>query len=224
MGEPAVLLEIQSSVRQQGSISRQLSAEFIQVWQSRYPQAKHLIHDVGIYPPAHPTEFFTIANYTLPEQRPPEMIAVLTNSDALIDELLSADYLVFGVPMYNLCVPSNLKAYFDNVVPTRKLIRTTRQIALKQIISQCPKGREPSLQVMIDLTTLEKRGKFKAFEQLVRVYHSKGGLHLVVLYLVVGRWRLPWNFRVWRGKGTASPAQLGLKLVKSLPQELIKHF
>ena len=78
--------------------------------------------------------------------------------------------------------------------------------------------------MIIDLTTLEKRGKFKAFEQLVRVYHGKRGLHLVVLYLVVGDWRIPWSFRVWRGKGTTSAAQLGLKLLKGLPPSLTKHF
>ena len=38
-----------------------------------------------------------------------------------------------------------------------------------------------------------------------------------MLYLVIGKWRIPWNFRVWRGKGTTSPAQLGLKLVQRLP-------
>ena len=47
---------------------------------------------------------------------------------------------------------------------------------------------------------------------------------MVVLYLVVGKWRIPWNFRVWRGKGTPSQAQLGLKLVKRLPKLLTKHF
>ena len=50
------------------------------------------------------------------------------------------------------------------------------------------------------------------------------GLHLVVVYLVIERWRIPWNFRVWRGKGTPSPAQLGLKLVKRLPQSLTQRF
>lgn len=80
------------------------------------------------------------------------------------------------------------------------------------------------LQVIIDLTTLEKRGKFKPFDHLISVYNGKRGLHLVVLYLVVGRWRVPWSFRVWRGKDTTSPAQLGLKLVKGLPKALTKHF
>lgn len=80
------------------------------------------------------------------------------------------------------------------------------------------------LQVIIDLTTLEKRGKFKAFEQLIRVFDGKRGLHLVVMYLVIGRWRIPWSFRVWRGKNTSSPARLALKLLKSLPKVLTKHF
>ena len=80
------------------------------------------------------------------------------------------------------------------------------------------------LQVIIDLTTLEKRGKFKPFEHLISVYNGKRGLHLVVLYLVVGRWRVPWSFRVWRGKDTDSPAHLGLKLVRGLPKVLTKHF
>jgi hypothetical protein len=115
---------------------------------------------------------------------------------------------------------------FLNVYPwsTRRLIRATREIVLKQVLSQRRKGRKPILQVIIDLTTLEKRGKFKALNELVRVYHSKRGLHLVVMYLVVGRWRVPWNFRVYRGKNTTSPAQLGLKLVQSLPKALTQHF
>lgn len=97
-------------------------------------------------------------------------------------------------------------------------------MVLKQILSGCCRGRRPSLQVIIDLTTLEKRGKFKAFDNLVRVYHGKRGLHLVVLYLVVGQWRVPWSFRVYRGKNYPSPAQLGLRLVQSLPKVLTQHF
>ncbi|WP_197673256.1 hypothetical protein [Leptolyngbya sp. O-77] len=47
----------------------------------------------------------------------------------------------------------------------------------------------------MDLTTLEKCGKFKAFASLIRVLQGKRGLHLVVLYLVVGECRVPWSFR-----------------------------
>lgn len=104
------------------------------------------------------------------------------------------------------------------------MIRIVRSHILKEVLSESPKGRLPFLQVIIDLTTLKKSGKFKHFEHLISVYNGKRGLHLVVLYLVVVRWRIPWSFRVWRGKGTTSPAQLGLKLVQRLPKSLTSTF
>jgi hypothetical protein len=78
--------------------------------------------------------------------------------------------------------------------------------------------------VILDLTSLEKRGKFPLLNGLVRVDHGKRGLHVVVLYLVVGQWRVPWNFRVYRDKDTPSSAQLGLQLVRRLPNALTRHF
>lgn len=130
------------------------------------------------------------------------------------------------LPEHSQTKSSSALSRFLNINPwsTRNMIRTIRDHVLQQVLSECPKGRRPFLQVIIDLTTLEKSGKFKEFEHLISVYNRKRGLHLVVLYLVVGRWRIPWSFRVWRGKGTASPAQLGLKLVKRLPQSLKSNF
>lgn len=130
------------------------------------------------------------------------------------------------LPQHSQTKSASALSRFLNIYPwsTRKLIRTTRNYVLKQILSECPLGRRPMLQVIIDLTTLAKTGKFKPFEHLISVYNGKRGLHLVVLYLVVGRWRVPWSFRIWRGKGTHSSAKLGLKLVSCLPKSLTKHF
>jgi FMN-dependent NADH-azoreductase len=44
------------------------------------------------------------------------MSETLAESDALVDELLSADLIVAGVPMYNFNVPAQFKAYIDNIV------------------------------------------------------------------------------------------------------------
>jgi hypothetical protein len=107
---------------------------------------------------------------------------------------------------------------------TRAIIRTTRKTILERILAARLKGRRPILQVILDLTTLEKTGKFKALEGKVRVYHGKRGLHIVVLYLVLGNWRVPWSWRVYRGKDTPSPTQLGLRLLKTLPSSLTEHF
>jgi hypothetical protein len=115
---------------------------------------------------------------------------------------------------------------------TRSVIRTTRAAILQQIAEHPPHARTP-IRLLIDLTTLEKSGKFwhlstlsddpDAPEQWVRLLNGKRGLHLVVLYLVVGEWRVPWSFRVWRGKGHPSPVQLACKLLATVPKTLIKN-
>lgn len=108
------LLEIQSSARKEGSISRTLSDEFVTKWKTS--NTEHQKRDVGINPPAHPTALWTKATYTSPEQRSPEMEEVLAESETLIEELFWADYLLLGAPIYNFSIPSTLKAYLDNVV------------------------------------------------------------------------------------------------------------
>lgn len=42
--------------------------------------------------------------------------------------------------------------------------------------------------------------------------------------MVLGNWRIPWSFRVYRGKGTLSPSQLATKLLNTLPSRLTKSF
>jgi FMN-dependent NADH-azoreductase len=44
------------------------------------------------------------------------MNETLAESDALVDELIAADLVVAGVPMYNFGMPAQFKAYVDNVV------------------------------------------------------------------------------------------------------------
>jgi hypothetical protein len=115
--------------------------------------------------------------------------------------------------------------------PTRSLIRVFRQAILQQIAQA---GVHPSVpcRVLIDLTTLEKCGKFlhlstrgdetAGCDPWVRVLNGKRGLHLVMLYLVVGDWRIPWSFRVWRGKGHLSPVQLGCRLLGNVPKSFTR--
>ncbi|WP_211178818.1 transposase [Brasilonema octagenarum] len=149
------------------------------------------------------------------------------NLDAMLGLFLEAQG--HPLPEHSQTKSPSALSRFLNINPwsTRDMIRIVRNHVLEtslKVFSAEGKGRKPFLQVIIDLTTLEKRGKFKNFEDLIRVYNGKRGLHIVVVYLVVGKWRIPWNFRVWRGKGTPSPAQLGLRLVKRLPKSLTERF
>lgn len=163
--------------------------------------------------------------YTLKELMPSSYQK--DNLEAMLGLFLQAQ----GHPLPQHCQtksPSALSRFLNlNPWSTREMIRTVRTHILQtvlKLLSQSGKGRRPFLQVIIDLTTLQKRGKFKDFEGLISVYNGKRGLHLVVVYIVVGRWRIPWSFRLWRGKGTPSPAQLGLKLVQRLPKSLTEQF
>lgn len=121
--------------------------------------------------------------------------------------------------------PSALSRFFNQSDwSTKAVILVVRAYILVQLLHYRPVGRRPWLQVIVDLTTLEKRGKYKAFAHLLSVLNGKRGLHLVVLYLVVGQWRVPWSFRLYRGKGTPTPAQLGLRLVAQLPAALVRRY
>lgn len=108
---------------------------------------------------------------------------------------------------------------------TRALIRLLRKYALQALLERSSKlGRRPILRAIIDLTPLEKSGKFEGLEDLIHLLNKKRGLQLVVLYLEVNGKRIPWGFRPWRGKGRASPSMLGLKLLRSLPKALTSTY
>ena len=108
--------------------------------------------------------------------------------------------------------------------PTRQVIRLMRRRVVNHLLAQRPRDRRPHLQVIVDLTCLPKRGKFKQLGSLIRVFNRKRGLHLVVLYLVVGPWRLPWNWRIYRGKGERTQVHLALRMIRTLPRRLRQHY
>lgn len=91
---------------------------------------------------------------------------------------------------------------------------------MQQILSQPRLGRRPTLQVILDLTTLEKAG-FKEFKDLIRVYNGKRGQHERNALPGSGAFEeYPEVSFVYRGKDTLSPVQLGLRLVRRLPKIL----
>jgi FMN-dependent NADH-azoreductase len=110
------LLHIDSSPRDQRSRSRQLTREFIAAWQQAHPTDTVTYRDIGRYPIPHVNEAWIVAGYTPPEQRSSELWEAIRFSDQLVDELLTADIYVIGVPMYNYSIPSTLKAYIDQIV------------------------------------------------------------------------------------------------------------
>lgn len=75
-----------------------------------------MYRDVAAQPPTPVSSAWVHAAFTSPVQREPWMDQVLSQSDHLVDELIDADLIVIGVPMYNFGMPSTLKAWIDNIV------------------------------------------------------------------------------------------------------------
>jgi FMN-dependent NADH-azoreductase len=111
----STLLLIQSSFSGDNGQSSQLAARFVAQWQAKHPRGRVISRNVSLDPVPHLTAERFQAFFSKPEERTVEQQAVLSYSDQLIDELRSADVIVFAVPTYNFSVPSTLRAYFDHV-------------------------------------------------------------------------------------------------------------
>ena len=106
----------QSSRDRHGSHTRRLSHRFIDRWSASRPADVVTYRDVGAEPPSPVTGAWIAAAFCSPQQRDAEQIAILAESDRLTAELVAADLVVIGAPMYNFGVPAQLKAWIDNVV------------------------------------------------------------------------------------------------------------
>ncbi|MCE4053143.1 FMN-dependent NADH-azoreductase [Pseudomonas sp. Au-Pse12] len=110
------VLIIESSARQQDSVSRQLTQTFIQQWQAAHPGDSITVRDLARNPVPH-LDANLLGGWMKPaEQRSAAEQDSLQRSNELTDELLAADVLVMAAPMYNFAIPSTLKAWLDHVL------------------------------------------------------------------------------------------------------------
>lgn len=114
------ILHIDSSPRGATSHSRKMTAELVASLEQTHSNAGVTYRDLGHQPPPFVTEDWQNGAYTPEEQRTPAQSAALEYSDAAIAELLAADIVVIGAPMYNLTVSADLKAWLDQIIRINK--------------------------------------------------------------------------------------------------------
>jgi FMN-dependent NADH-azoreductase len=122
------LLHLDSSAnRCSDSVSRQLTALFADTWRTLHDSAGYRYRDLAADPvPPLDTAYCALGRRV--ERHglvPPATVAALVESPAekrqwaltrpLIAELLAADTVLIGAPMYNYSVPASLKAWIDRV-------------------------------------------------------------------------------------------------------------
>jgi FMN-dependent NADH-azoreductase len=115
------ILQIKASVLGANSASSRLADEFI----AQFPRAEVVERDLAAGPVPHLDGARVAAFFTKPDQRTADQKAFVAYSDALIDELRSADVIVLGLPMYNFGVPSQLKAWFDHIARAGETFKYT---------------------------------------------------------------------------------------------------
>lgn len=119
------ILHINSSIFGDNGQSSQLAAQVVARLQALNAGASVVKRDVVAEAMPHLDGVRMGALMTPAEQRSAEQQAVVDFSDALIAELQAADAIVFGVPMYNFTIPSQLKSYFDHVARAGVTFRYT---------------------------------------------------------------------------------------------------
>ncbi|RDY57645.1 FMN-dependent NADH-azoreductase [Flagellimonas nanhaiensis] len=110
------LLRIDCSSRVEGSHSRELADYFEQKWLEKHEAGKVVRTDLAEKQIPHLHNNTIEGFYTPTEYWSPALSEATAVSDELIQQLKEADELLISSPLYNYNVPSNLKAYFDQVV------------------------------------------------------------------------------------------------------------
>jgi FMN-dependent NADH-azoreductase len=110
------LLAVLASPRGEYSVSRTLTAQFIEEWKKDHPGGDVVTRDLTRTNLPFVDLPWIAGAYTPLEQHSPEMTQALEISNELIAELQQADHIVIGTPMYNFAAPANLKAWIDHIV------------------------------------------------------------------------------------------------------------
>ncbi|MBB4903915.1 FMN-dependent NADH-azoreductase [Actinophytocola algeriensis] len=133
----STLLHLDASARTR-SFSRRLSARFASSWRTAHPSGRYLYRDLAAEPVPHVTEAWTelcdavlgagitdIGRYREVVRTPAQRAAWAVLAP-LLDELVAADTVLIGTPMYNFSVPAALKAWIDQVTFPRMSLRGKR--------------------------------------------------------------------------------------------------
>lgn len=161
-----------------GSHTRRLTARFVERYRQLDSNTEVIYRDIGAQPPSPVTGGWVHAAFTPPAARTPWMAEALAQSDLLVDELLRADIIVAGVPMYNFGPPAQFKAWIDNIVRVGRTFGFDRS-----------RAGEPYWPLLADagkqLVILSSRGDFGygAGQRLAGINHVESSVSSAFRYI-----------------------------------------
>ena len=118
------LLHLDSSVLGTASVSRLLSAQIVARQRAIHPDIEVIARDLAADPALHLSSAH-MAAFQGTASADSTINDDLVKGNAYMDELFATDLLVIGAPMYNLTVPTPLKAWIDRIAVAGKTFRYT---------------------------------------------------------------------------------------------------
>ena len=118
------ILEVSASARDEGSMSRLLTRDLLKALEDRHGDITVTRRNVAEGLPFVNADW-VVATNTPEEERSDAQRRTLAFSDELVQELMAADILVLGAPIYNFSVPATLKAWIDLIARVRLTFRYT---------------------------------------------------------------------------------------------------
>lgn len=109
------ILHLISSPRKGASYSIQLGNALIEQFKDTYPGSTVKVHDLTDTPFPHLEEVHLQSFFTPTESRTLAQQEAVRHSDEAIAELMAADIIVIGAPLYNFGISSTLKAWIDHI-------------------------------------------------------------------------------------------------------------
>jgi FMN-dependent NADH-azoreductase len=117
------ILHIDSSPLGDNSVSRKFTAKVVDGLKAKHPDAKVTVRDFGKDPLPHLTGPMIGAYFTPADKHTDMQAEAIKPSEQAVAELIAADAIVIGVPMWNFGIPSALKAWIDHVVRSGKTFK-----------------------------------------------------------------------------------------------------
>ena len=119
------LLHLDASPRGDYSVSRQLSTAAVKAWKNKNPAGIVVERDLTKTALTFVDMEWIVGAFSAPDQHTDGNKRALAISDELVAEVLAADEIVIGTPMYNFAIPAALKAWIDHVVRAGKTFQYT---------------------------------------------------------------------------------------------------
>jgi FMN-dependent NADH-azoreductase len=110
------LLQIDSSIQGERSVTRALTSRAADVWRAAHPGGTVTYRDLAAHPLPHLDAESGLARMVPADQHTPAQAASWKLSQELVDEVLNADTILLGLPLYNFGPPSSVKAWVDHLV------------------------------------------------------------------------------------------------------------